>query len=122
MKNSFSLLKSPFSSRSVCKSKIKHRVSHLKHGKASRVESLVRRRSSKKSVFISIPKEDKNFFGRLLNEVRRNSADKATAFHRSSLREKALPKNACRLKAVSISVEKISVLSVSSVAKKIRAD
>ncbi len=37
-------------------------------------------------------------FGRLNNEVQRNSADKATAFHRSSLREKALPQNACRPK------------------------
>jgi hypothetical protein len=52
-------------------------------------------------------KKCKRLFGRLNNEVRRNftrrshyyeggSADKATAFYRSSLREKALPKNACR--------------------------
>jgi hypothetical protein len=41
-------------------------------------------------------KKSKSLFGRLNNEVRRNSADKATAFHRSSLREKALPQNACR--------------------------
>jgi hypothetical protein len=52
-------------------------------------------------------KKCKSLFGRLNSEVRRNftrrshyceggSADKATAFHRSSLREKALPKNACR--------------------------
>jgi hypothetical protein len=52
-------------------------------------------------------KNSKSLFGRLNNEVRRNftrrsrcceggSADKATAFHRSSLREKALPKNASR--------------------------
>ena len=37
-------------------------------------------------------------FGRLNNEVRRNSADKATAFHRSSLREKVLLQNASRPK------------------------
>jgi hypothetical protein len=40
-------------------------------------------------------KKSKSLFGRLNNEIRRSSADKATAFHRSSLREKALPKNAC---------------------------
>ena len=40
--------------------------------------------------------KSKRLFGRLNNEVRRSSADKATAFHRSSLREKALLKNACR--------------------------
>jgi hypothetical protein len=42
--------------------------------------------------------KSKRLFGRLNNEVRRNSADKATAFHRSLLREKALPQNACRPK------------------------
>jgi hypothetical protein len=53
--------------------------------------------------------------GRLNNKVRRNftlhssraedgSADKATAFHRSSLREKALPQNACRPKLCALSV------------------
>jgi hypothetical protein len=43
-------------------------------------------------------KRSKSLFGRLNNEVRRNSTDKATVFHRSSLREKALPQNACRPK------------------------
>jgi hypothetical protein len=43
-------------------------------------------------------KKSKSLFGRLNNEVRRNLADKAMTFHRSSLREKALPKNACRPK------------------------
>jgi hypothetical protein len=47
-------------------------------------------------------KKSKSLFGRLNNEVRRNSADKATAFHRSSLREKALPKNACRPKPLCV--------------------
>jgi hypothetical protein len=42
--------------------------------------------------------KNKSLFDRLNNEVRRNSADKAMAFHRSSLREKALPQNACRPK------------------------
>jgi hypothetical protein len=77
-------------------------------------------------VFISIPKEDKNFFGRLLNEVRRNFTLQSSVAGRGQGNglshplggEKALPKNACRPKAVSISVEKISVLSVSSVARK----
>jgi hypothetical protein len=41
-------------------------------------------------------------FGRLNNEVRRNSADKATAFHKSSLREKALLQNACRPKPLCV--------------------
>jgi hypothetical protein len=49
-------------------------------------------------------KKSRSLFGRLNNEVRRNSADKATAFHRSSLREKALPKNACRPKLCALSV------------------
>jgi hypothetical protein len=49
-------------------------------------------------------KKSKSLFGRLNNEVRRNSADKATAFHRSSLREKALPQNACRPKLCALSV------------------
>ncbi len=40
--------------------------------------------------------KSKNVFGRPNSEVRRNSADKATAFHRSLLREKALPQNASR--------------------------
>jgi hypothetical protein len=43
-------------------------------------------------------KKSKSLFGRLNNEVRRNSVDKATAFHRSLLREKALPQDACRPK------------------------
>ena len=43
-------------------------------------------------------KKSRFLFGRLNNEVRRNSADKAAAFHRSSLREKALPQNASRPK------------------------
>jgi hypothetical protein len=62
----------------------------------------------------------RSLFGRLNNEVRRNLADKATAFHRSSLREKALPQNACRPKSLcvigAISVKK-SVKSVKSVVK-----
>jgi hypothetical protein len=41
-------------------------------------------------------KKSKSLFGRFNNEVRRNSAGKATAFHRSLLREKALPQNASR--------------------------
>jgi hypothetical protein len=41
-------------------------------------------------------KKSKSSFGRFNNEVWRNSADKATTFHRSSLREKALPQNARR--------------------------
>jgi hypothetical protein len=45
-----------------------------------------------------VMKKSESLFGQLNNEVRRNSADKATAFHRSSLREKALPKNVCRPK------------------------
>jgi len=58
-------------------------------------------------------------FARLNNEVRRNSADKATAFHRSLLREKALPKNACRPKPLCAlcGKTKISVYLCSSVAK-----
>jgi len=52
----------------------------------------------KKSKSSSSCLERSRKIGRLNNEVRRNSADKATAFHRSSLREKALPQNACRPK------------------------
>jgi hypothetical protein len=48
-------------------------------------------------------KNSKSLFGRLNNEVRRNSADKAMAFHRSSLRENALPQNARRPKPLCIS-------------------
>jgi hypothetical protein len=56
------------------------------------------RRSLGEGGFRNAMKKSRSLFGRLNNEVRRNSADKATAFHRSSLREKALPQNACRPK------------------------
>jgi hypothetical protein len=70
--------------------------------------------------------KSKSLFGRPNNEVRRNftlrscraedgSADKATAFHRSSLREKALPKNACRPKnSVNLCESVKSVVNFSS--------
>jgi hypothetical protein len=63
---------------------------------------------SRRSVAKTVMKRRRSLFSRLNNKVRRNltrrsncceggSADKAMAFHRSSLREKALLKNACRL-------------------------
>jgi hypothetical protein len=57
-------------------------------------------------------KRSKSLFGRLNNEVGRNSADKAAAFHRSSLREKALPKNACRPNPSALSAQSASKNSV----------
>jgi hypothetical protein len=71
-----------------------------------------------KKIRVNHLKKSKSLFGRLLNEVRRNSADKVMAFHRSSLREKALPKNAKPTKSLcvtcAISVKK-TVKSVKSV-------
>jgi hypothetical protein len=83
-------------------------------------ETQLVRRSLGEGGFLNAMKRSGILFGRLNNEVRRSSAGKAAAFHRSSLREKALPQNACRPKplcvtcAISVKKQCKSVKSVSN--------